>query len=106
MNALLVRGEGRVRSPAAAGLALEWPGVASGFAGIGHDADERPGQEQVGWADRLLVMERGHRVRLTRLRRVDASGRRVVRLDVPDRSAPGVPALAALPRTRLARHLA
>lgn len=106
MKALFLCGKGRIRSPAAAEIALEWPGVASDFAGLGADADERLTQGQLDWATRIFVMERRHRARLARLPGLDASGRRTVCLDVPDRFSPGDPALHDLLRARLARHLA
>ena len=56
--------------------------------------------------ERRRRAERRHRAHLARLPGVGASGRRVTRLDVPDRLARDDPALAASLRARRAGHLA
>ncbi|MEO1277185.1 MAG: phosphotyrosine protein phosphatase [Pseudomonadota bacterium] len=104
MNALFLCGKGRIRSPAAADIALEF-GVVSDFAGIGADADERVTQEQIDWAEKIFVMERRLRARLADVPGLDVSGRKIINLDVPDRFRPGDAALAELLRARLAPHL-
>ncbi|NBZ88190.1 phosphotyrosine protein phosphatase [Stagnihabitans tardus] len=103
MNALFLCGKARARSPTCADLATSW-GIASDFAGLSADADEKVGVEHLDWADIVFVMEARQRKRLQALFPAALRGKRLVVLNIPDRFARNDPALVALvtPKLRVA----
>ncbi|MGQ0565486.1 MAG: low molecular weight protein tyrosine phosphatase family protein [Gemmobacter sp.] len=101
IRALFLCGKARMRSPTAAAVAADWPGVETDFAGLSHDADERVSIEQVLWADVILVMEARQARRLRSLFPAALRGKRVVVLDIPDRFGFMDPDLVALVSPRL-----
>jgi predicted protein tyrosine phosphatase len=84
-NALFICGKARMRSPTAADIAAAWPGVATDFAGLSNDADEKVSTEQIAWADVICVMEPRQAKRLKALFPVALRGKRVVVLNIPDK---------------------
>ena len=83
-NALFLCGKARMRSPTAADIAASWPGIATDFAGLSNDADEKLSIEQIDWADVICVMEARQAKRLKSLFPAALRGKRVVVLNVPD----------------------
>lgn len=82
---LFICGKARARSPTAAQIFADRPGIATDFGGISKDADDALSADQIEWADIILVMEQRHRTRLAdRFGRLLA-GRRVVNLGIRDR---------------------
>ena len=82
---LFICGKARARSPTAAQIFAEWPGVSTDFGGISNDADDALSSDQIDWADVIMVMERRHSVRLNdRFRRLLA-GKKILVLDIRDR---------------------
>lgn len=106
-NALFICGKARMRSPTAADIAAQLPGVASDFAGLSNDADEKLSREQLGWADVIFVMEARHAKRLKSLFPTALRAKRVIVLNIPDRFAYMDPDLIALltPKLRAALGL-
>ncbi|MEO1490851.1 MAG: phosphotyrosine protein phosphatase [Pseudomonadota bacterium] len=82
---LFLCGKARARSPTAAQVFADWPGVSTDFAGISNDADDALSADQIDWADLIMVMERRHATRLNdRFGRMLA-GKKVLVLDIRDR---------------------
>ena len=98
-KALFVCGKARMRSPTAAELAGQWPGIEVDFAGLSEDADERLSLEQVEWADIIFVMERRQAKRLQSLFPRPLRQKRIVVLNIPDQFGFRDPALLE-PRLR------
>lgn len=94
-NALFICGKARMRSPTAADLAANWPGVTTDFAGLSHDADEKLTAEQIAWADIIFVMEPRQAKRLSQLFGPHLRAKRVVTLNIPDVYTYNDPALIA-----------
>ena len=85
MRVLFICGKARVRSPTAAQVFADLPGVQTDFGGISRDADDALSADQLDWADLIMVMERRHAARLNdRFGRMLA-GKKVVVLDIRDR---------------------
>lgn len=94
-NALFICGKARMRSPTAADLVANWPGIATDFAGLSNDADEKLTAEHIAWADVIFVMDSRQAKRLTQLFGPWLRTKRVVTLHIPDVYAYGDPALIA-----------
>jgi predicted protein tyrosine phosphatase len=82
-----------------------WPGIEVASAGLNNDAESPLTGELIEWADLIFVMERSHRNRLTTRHRASLKGKRIICLDIPDEYEYMDPALAALLRARVPRHL-
>ncbi|MEL6477803.1 MAG: phosphotyrosine protein phosphatase [Pseudomonadota bacterium] len=92
---LFICGKARARSPTAAQIFADLPGVSTDFGGISTDADDALSADQIEWADLILVMEPRHRQRLAdRFGRL-LDGRRVVNLGIRDRFSFMAPDLIA-----------
>jgi len=74
---LFLCGKARARSPTAAQIFAEWPRISTDFAGISNDADDTLSEDQIDWADLIMVMER-------RFGRALA-GKKILVLDIRDR---------------------
>lgn len=95
----------RLRSPTAEAIFAEHPGVEVDSAGLNADAEVCLSEEQVEWADLILVMERSHRQRLNRGFAKVLRGKKVVVLDIPDDYDFMDPGLVELLRSRCAPYL-
>ena len=93
------------RSPTAEAVFADAPGVECLSAGLNHDAENPLTAELVDWADLIFVMERDHQARLKARFRPQLTGKTVVCLGIPDRYRYMDPALVALLRARVTRHL-
>ena len=62
----------------------KWHGIETDSAGLNNDAETPLSPEQIAWADIIFVMERTHRIKLSRRFRKHLNGKRVVCLDIPD----------------------
>ncbi|HVZ41071.1 MAG TPA: phosphotyrosine protein phosphatase [Candidatus Kapabacteria bacterium] len=103
---LFVCGRDRLRSPTAEQVFATWPGVEGASAGLNPDSENPLTPDLLTWADTIIVMEKAHRS--SRLRKhfgAYVGTKRVVCLDIPDRYDYMEPALAALLRARVPRHL-
>ena len=56
----------KLRSPTAEAIFANHPGVEADSAGLNPDAEVPLSEEQIEWADLILVMEKIHRTRLNR----------------------------------------
>ncbi|MBO9708380.1 MAG: low molecular weight protein tyrosine phosphatase family protein [Caulobacter sp.] len=101
---LFVCGKNKLRSPTAEQVFADWPGVETASAGVNHDAEEPLSGELVEWADIIFVMERAHRSKLSKRFKKHLRAR-VICLDIPDDYDFMDPALIALLKARVPRHL-
>lgn len=74
----------RWRSPTAEVVFATRPGVETDSAGLSPDAEVVVSPEQIAWADKILVMEPQHKVRLNRRLGKHLKGKPVVVLGIPD----------------------
>ena len=102
---LFVCSRNRLRSPTAEQVFASWPCIETASAGINRDADNPVTPELLRWADLVLVMERGHRSKLSAKFKAHLAGRRVVCLEIPDDFDYMEPALIALLQAKVPRHL-
>lgn len=104
-HVLFICSRNRLRSPTAEHVFASWPGIETASAGLAPDAEEPVTPELLAWADLVLVMERRHQSKLTASFRAHLQHCRVACLDIPDDFEFMDPALVALLKTRVPRHL-
>lgn len=75
----------KLRSPTAEEIFAGQPGIEVDSAGLSADAEVVLSEEQVEWADLILVMERIHRARLNKRFGHLLADKRVAVLGIPDR---------------------
>lgn len=92
----------RLRSPTAAAVFADWPGLEVDSAGLADDADTPLDAAQLDWADLVVVMEAQHAHRLRQRFGPRLKGKRVVTLDIPDDYDFMQPELVALLERRVA----
>jgi predicted protein tyrosine phosphatase len=102
---LFLCSQNKLRSPTAETLFAEHPGVAVDSAGLNHDAEVPLSEEQIEWANIILVMEKAHRTRLNRKFKCALAGKRIVVLNIPDDYDYMDPALITLLKARCAPYL-
>lgn len=83
-NVLFICGKARKRSPTAATVAEELFGLATDYAGLSADADERLSVEHLATADTIAVMEKRQLARLKRQFGGALKAKKLVCLDIPD----------------------
>jgi predicted protein tyrosine phosphatase len=81
---LFLCSQNKLRSPTAEAIFADHPGIEVDSAGLNNDAEVRLSEEQVRWADLILVMEKVHRDRLNRKFRSALAGKRIAVLNLPD----------------------
>ena len=95
----------KLRSPTAETIFAGHPRVDVDSAGLAQDAVVPLSEEQLEWADLILVMEPVHRQRLNRRFKKALAGKRVVVLGIPDQYDYMDPELVKLLQTRCAPYL-
>jgi predicted protein tyrosine phosphatase len=101
---LFICSRNRLRSPTAEHL-FAGPNVETDSAGLAPDADNQVSEEQIEWADLILVMEKQHRAKLKKRFADILRAKKVVCLDVPDRYEFMQPELVALLERKVRQHL-
>jgi predicted protein tyrosine phosphatase len=81
---LFLCSQNKLRSPTAEAIFANHPGIEVDSAGLNNDAVVPLSDEQVRWADTIIVMESAHRNRLNRKFRKSLSGKRIAVLGIPD----------------------
>ena len=102
---LFVCSRNRLRSPTAQEVFSDYDGIEVDSAGLSKDADTVLSEDQVAWADVVIVMEKIHRERLNRKFGHVLKGKRVAVLGIPDDYDFMDPALIDLLKNRCAPHL-
>lgn len=95
----------RLRSPTAQDLFCDHPGIEVDSAGLSPDAEVVLSEEQVEWADLILVMEKVHRERLHRRFGPLLKGKKVAVLGIPDDYGYMDPALVERLQSSCSRYL-
>ena len=81
---LFICSQNKLRSPTAEQLYADTSGLEVASAGLNNDAEVSVTPELLEWADRIFVMERNHRNRLTKKFKPYLRGKRITVLDIPD----------------------
>lgn len=81
---LFLCSQNKLRSPTAEAIFSNYEGVEVDSAGLNNDAVVPLSEEQVKWADVIIVMEKSHRNRLNKKFRHALAGKRVAVLGIPD----------------------
>ncbi len=102
---LFLCSQNRLRSPTAEAIFGDNPALEVDSAGLNNDAEVPLSEEQVRWADLIIVMEKCHRNRLNRKFKGALAGKRVAVLDIPDEYDYMDPALIALLKVRCACYV-
>lgn len=102
---LFVCSRNRLRSPTAEAVFADYPGVEVDSAGLNRDAEVPLSDEQIEWADVIIVMERTHRDRSNRKFRHALKSKRIAVLGIPDEYDYMEPALIRLLEATCAPYL-
>jgi predicted protein tyrosine phosphatase len=81
---LFLCSQNKLRSPTGEAVFAGHPTVEVDSAGLNNDAEVPLSDEQVEWADLILVMETVHRNRLNRKFGKSLAGKRIAVLNIPD----------------------
>ena len=104
-HVLFLCSQNKLRSPTAEAVFSDHPRVEVDSAGLNNDAVVPLSEEQVEWADVILVMETAHRNRLNRKFKHALGGKRIVVLNIPDEYDYMDPALVSLLKVRCAPYI-
>ena len=102
---LFLCSQNKLRSPTAEAVFSNHPAIEVDSAGLNNDAVVPLSEEQVRWADLIIVMEKSHRNRLNRKFKGALAGKRVAVLDIPDEYDYMDPSLIALLKIRCASYI-
>lgn len=100
-HVLFVCSQNRLRSPTAEQVFSGWPGVEVLSAGTNNDAVTPITPELVQWADKIIVMDSGHRNKVRKKFRALINGKPVISLGIPDEYDYMDPALVAILEKRV-----
>ena len=102
---LFLCSQNTLRSPTAEAVFAGHPTVDVDSTGLNNDAEVPLSEEQVEWAELILVMESTHRNRLNRKFGKSLAGKRVVVLNIPDDYDYMDPVLVDLLKKRCAPYI-
>ena len=102
---LFICSQNRLRSPTAEEVFASWQGLEVASAGLADEAENPVTPELLAWADVIFVMEKVHRSKLAKRFRAHLGDKRIVCLDIPDEYDYMDPALVALLKAKVPRHL-
>lgn len=102
---LFLCSQNKLRSPTAEAVFADHPAIEVDSAGLNHDAEVPLSEEQLSWADLIIVMEKAHRNRLNSKFRGALAGKRIAVLDIPDLYDYMEPSLIALLKIRCASYI-
>jgi predicted protein tyrosine phosphatase len=105
MRVLFICSQNRLRSPTAEQIFASWEGIEVASAGLADEAQKPVTPELLAWAHVIFVMEKAHRSKLAKKFRAHLGDKRIVCLDIPDVYHYMDPALVALLKTKVPRHL-
>src|SRR5262245_15628575 len=104
-HVLFLCSQNRLRSPTAEQVFSSWEGLEVASAGLNNDAENAVTPELLDWAQMIFVMEKAHRNRLKQRFGRYLGGKRIICLDIPDEYDYMDPALVALLKAKVSRHL-
>jgi predicted protein tyrosine phosphatase len=102
---LFLCSQNKLRSPTAEAIFSDHLSIEVDSAGLNDDAEVPLSEEQVHWADLIIVMEKSHRNRLNRKFKRALAGKRIAVLDIPDEYDYLDPDLIALLKVRCASYI-
>ena len=102
---LFLCSQNKLRSPTAEAVFAGHSSVDVDSAGLNNDAEVPLSEEQIEWADLIVVMETTHRNRLNRKFGKSLAGKRIVVLNIPDDYDYMDPALITLLKQRCAPYI-
>ncbi len=102
---LFLCSQNKLRSPTAEAIFADHPKIEVDSAGLNHDAEVPLSEEQVQWADLIIVMEKVHRKRLNQKFKTVLAGKRIAVLNIPDDYDFMDPDLIALLKLRCANYI-
>jgi predicted protein tyrosine phosphatase len=102
---LFLCSQNKLRSPTAEAVFADHPKIDVDSAGLNHDAEVPLSEEQVQWADLIIVMEKVHRNRLNQKFKKALAGKRIAVLNIPDNYDYMDPELIALLKSRCANYI-
>lgn len=102
---LFLCSQNKLRSPTAEAVFADHPAIEVDSAGLNHDAEVPLSEEQIRWADLIIVMEKSHRSRLNHKFKSALAGKRIAVLDIPDEYDFMDPALVALLKVRCTSYI-
>ncbi len=105
VNILFVCSENRLRSPTAASVFSEYPGVSAISAGTNKDCETPVSGDLIDWADAILVMENSHRSKLAKKFRPMLKDKKLSVLSIPDNYAFMDPELIRILKGRVPRYV-
>ena len=105
MRVLFICSQNRLRSPTAEHVFASWEGIEVASAGLNDGAQTPVTPELLAWAELIFVMEKVHRNKLAKKFRAYLARKRVVCLDIPDEYEFMAPALVALLKAKVSKHL-
>ena len=102
---LFLCSQNKLRSPTAEAIFADHPKIDVDSAGLNHDAEVPLSEEQVKWADLIIVMEKTHRSRLNQKFKSVLAGKRIAVLNIPDNYDYMDPELISLLKSRCANYI-
>ncbi|MCE2959278.1 MAG: low molecular weight protein tyrosine phosphatase family protein [Akkermansiaceae bacterium] len=102
---LFLCSQNKLRSPTAEAIFADHPKIDVDSAGLNHDAEVPLSEEQVKWADLIIVMEKTHRSRLNQKFKCALAGKRIAVLNIPDNYDYMDPDLISLLKSRCANYI-
>ena len=102
---LFICGKNRLRSPTAAQIFSNHPGIECTSAGLNNDAENPVTPELLEWAELIFVMEKTHRSKLSSKFKRHLSKQRIICLDIPDNYEFMDPTLIQLLKSKVRRFL-
>lgn len=105
LKVLFVCSQNHLRSPTAEAVFSGQPGLEVMSAGTSSDAENPICADLIDWADLIFVMEQVHRKRLNQQFRSRLRAKKIIVLGVPDKFNYMDPALVAILREKVPKHL-
>lgn len=102
---LFICSRNQLRSPTGEAIFAGYMGVETDSAGLSPDAEVRLSEEQIEWADLILVMEKKHLAKINGTFGKALGGKKVVVLNIPDNYEYMQPELVELLRKRCEPYL-
>ncbi|MGC3979904.1 MAG: low molecular weight protein tyrosine phosphatase family protein [Steroidobacteraceae bacterium] len=97
---LFICSQNRLRSPTAEQVFSDYPGFEVASAGLNPEAETPVCAELLEWSDVIFVMEKTHKIKLSKKFRQHLNGKRIVCLDIPDEFEFMDPALVRILQTK------
>ncbi len=102
---LFICSQNKLRSPTAEAAFADYPGIEVDSAGLNNDAEVPLSDEQLEWADLILVMEKAHRDRLNRKFSHAIGGKRIAVLNIRDDYEYMQPELVEILKKKCAQYM-